>query len=249
MVLVSTKDIVHGAGLNKLGPLGYPIAWLYNRAGGISKLNSLYERGYGKSAPAFLEFLLDDLNITYEIHDEDLKRIPQEGPFVVVSNHPLGALDGILMMHILGKIRPDFKVMGNFLLHKIKPLEPMVIAVNPFETRKEVFNSTTGMREAIRHIRNGNCLGIFPAGEVSRKDEDGNISDRDWQESAIKLIKKLEVPIIPMYFRARNSPLFYRMAALHPNLQTAMLPAEMVRPRNKPIQIRIGKPILMKQQQ
>lgn len=249
MVLVSTKDIVHGAGLNKLGPLGYPIAWLYKRVGGISKLNSLYERGYGKSAPDFLQFLLDDLNITYEIHDEDLKRIPKEGPFVVVSNHPLGALDGILMMHILGKIRPDFKVMGNFLLHKIKPLEPMVIAVNPFETRKEVFNSTTGMREAIRHIRNGNCLGIFPAGEVSRKDEDGNISDRDWQESAIKLIKKLEVPIIPMYFRARNSPLFYRMAALHPNLQTAMLPAEMVRPRNKPIQIRIGKPILMKQQQ
>lgn len=249
MVLVSTKDIVHGAGLNKLGPLGYPIAWLYKRAGGISKLNSLYERGYGKPAPDFLQFLLDDLNITYEIHDEDLKRIPKEGPFVVVSNHPLGALDGILMMHILGKIRPDFKVMGNFLLHKIKPLEPMVIAVNPFETRKEVFNSTTGMREAIRHIRNGNCLGIFPAGEVSRKDEDGNISDRDWQESAIKLIKKLEVPIIPMYFRARNSPLFYRMAALHPNLQTAMLPAEMVRPRNKPIQIRIGKPILMKQQQ
>lgn len=249
MVLVSTKDIVHGAGLNKLGPLGYPIAWLYKRVGGISKLNSLYERGYGKSAPDFLQFLLDDLNITYEIHDEDLKRIPKEGPFVVVSNHPLGALDGILMMHILGKIRPDFKVMGNFLLHKIKPLEPMVIAVNPFETRKEVFNSTTGMREAIRHIRNGNCLGIFPAGEVSRKDEDGNISDRDWQESAIKLIKKLEVPIIPMYFRARNSPLFYRMAALHPNLQTAMLPAEMVRPRTKPIQIRIGKPILMKQQQ
>lgn len=249
MVLVSTKDIVHGAGLNKLGPLGYPIAWLYKRAGGISKLNSLYERGYGKPAPDFLQFLLDDLNITYEIHDEDLKRIPKEGPFVVVSNHPLGALDGILMMHILGKIRPDFKVMGNFLLHKIKPLEPMVIAVNPFETRKEVFNSTTGMREAIRHIRNGNCLGIFPAGEVSRKDEDGNISDRDWQESAIKLIKKLEVPIIPMYFRARNSPLFYRMAALHPNLQTAMLPAEMIRPRNKPIQIRIGKPILMKQQQ
>lgn len=249
MVLVSTKDIVHGAGLNKLGPLGYPIAWLYKRVGGISKLNSLYERGYGKPAPDFLQFLLDDLNITYEIHDEDLKRIPKEGPFVVVSNHPLGALDGILMMHILGKIRPDFKVMGNFLLHKIKPLEPMVIAVNPFETRKEVFNSTTGMREAIRHIRNGNCLGIFPAGEVSRKDEDGNISDRDWQESAIKLIKKLEVPIIPMYFRARNSPLFYRMAALHPNLQTAMLPAEMIRPRNKPIQIRIGKPILMKQQQ
>src|SRR5690606_32543000 len=108
--------------------------------------------------------------------------------------------------------------------------------------------SSSGMREALRHVRDGGCLGIFPAGEVSSKDEEGNVTDREWQESAIKLIKKLNVPIIPMYFRARNSPLFYRMAALSPNLQTAMLPSEMVRPRVKPIQIRIGKPILPKQQ-
>ncbi|MBA5629111.1 lysophospholipid acyltransferase family protein [Moheibacter lacus] len=248
MKLVSTKDIYQASGLKKIWPVGYPVAWLYKSIGGINKLNDLYNRGYKKNAPDFLDYLLDDLNVTYELHEVDLNRIPKEGPFVIVSNHPLGALDGILMMHIIGKIRPDFKVMGNFLLHKIKPLEPMVIAVNPFETRKEVYSSSSGMREAMRHVWDGGCLGIFPAGEVSTKDEDGTVTDRAWQESAIKLIKKLNVPIIPMYFRARNSPLFYRMAALSPNLQTAMLPSEMVRPRTKPIQIRIGKPILLKQQ-
>lgn len=249
MVLVSTKDIIQAAGLNKFGPLGFPLAWFYKKFGGISKLNDLYKRGYGKSAPDFLDFVLKDLEIKYELHEEDLKRIPKEGPFIIVSNHPLGALDGILLMHIIGQIRPDFKVMGNFLLHKIKPLEPMVIAVNPFETRKEIYSSSAGMRSAISHLRDGGCLGIFPAGEVSAKDEEGHVTDRDWQESAVKLIKKMNVPIIPMYFRAKNSPLFYRMAAMHPNLQTAMLPSEMVRPRTKPIQIRIGKPILSKQQQ
>lgn len=249
MILVSTKDIYQASGLKKLGPFGYPFAWIYKNISGISKLNEMYSRGYEMNAPDFLQFLLDDLDIKYELHEEDLKRIPKEGPFIIVSNHPLGALDGILMMHIIGKIRPDFKVMGNFLLHKIKPLEPMVIAVNPFETRKEVYSSSSGMRNAIRHIKDGGCLGIFPAGEVSTKDEEGNITDREWQESAVKLIKKLNVPVIPMYFRAKNSPLFYRMSALHPNLQTAMLPTEMVRPRTKPIQLRIGKPILLKQQQ
>ncbi len=249
MILVSTKDIYHASGLKKIGPFGYPVAWLYKKIGGLSKLNDLYKRGWKKNAPDFLEFLLDDLEITYELHDVDLNRIPKEGPFVIVSNHPLGGLDGILLMHIIGKIRPDFKVMGNFLLHKIKPLEPMVIAVNPFETRKEVYSSSSGMREALRHVRDGGCLGIFPAGEVSTKDEEGNVTDREWQDSAIKLIKKLDVPVIPMYFRAKNSPFFYRMAALSPNLQTAMLPSEMVRPRTKPIQIRIGKPIVPKQQQ
>src|SRR5690606_29270965 len=152
MILVSTKDIYHASGLKKIGPFGYPVAWMYKRIGGISKLNDLYNRGWQKNAPDFLKFLLDDLEISYELHEVDLDRIPKEGPFVIVSNHPLGGLDGILMMHIIGKIRPDFKVMGNFLLHKIKPLEPMVIAVNPFETRKEVYSSSSGMREALRHV-------------------------------------------------------------------------------------------------
>lgn len=249
MVLVSTKDIYEASGLKKIGPFGFPLAWAYKKIGGLSRLNELYANGFEKTAPDFLQYLLDELEITYELHEEDIKRISKEGPFVIVSNHPLGGLDGILMMHIIGKIRPDFKVMGNFLLHRIKPLEPMVIAVNPFETRKEIYSSSSGMREAIRHVREGGCLGIFPAGEVSTKDEEGNIVDREWQESAIKLIKKLNVPIIPMYFRAKNSPFFYRMAAISPNLQTAMLPSEMVRPRTKPIQLRIGKPILPKQQQ
>ncbi|MGB6084209.1 lysophospholipid acyltransferase family protein [Moheibacter sp.] len=248
MSLISTKDIYQASGLKKFWPVGYPISWLFKNISGINKLNDLYKNGLGKDSADFLQYLLDDLEVKYELHDVDLDRIPKEGPFIVVSNHPLGGLDGILMMHIIGKIRPDFKVMGNFLLHRIKPLEPMVIAVNPFETRKEVYNSSSGMREAIRHLRDGGCLGIFPAGEVSTKDEEGNVADREWQESAIKLIKKMNVPVIPMYFRARNSPLFYRMAALSPNLQTAMLPSEMVRPRVKPIQIRIGKPILSKQQ-
>jgi len=249
MSLVSTKDIYQASGLKKIWPIGYPLALLFKNISGINKLNDLYKRGQQKKSTEFLQYLLDDLDVKYELHDVDLSRIPREGPFVIVSNHPLGALDGILMMHIIEKIRPDFKVMGNFLLHRIQPLEPMVIAVNPFETRKEIYNSSAGMRQALRHVREGGCLGIFPAGEVSTKDEEGNITDREWQDSAIKLIKKLEVPVIPMYFRAKNSPLFYRMAAISSNLQTAMLPSEMVRPRTKPIQIRIGKPILPKHQQ
>src|SRR5690606_37068139 len=122
MQLVSTRDIYKASELKKIGLFGLPIAWLFKKISGISKLNDLYSRGEKLNAPDFLQFLLDDLEIKFELHEEDQKRIPKEGPFVIVSNHPLGALDGILMMHIIGKIRPDFKVMGNFLLHRIKPL-------------------------------------------------------------------------------------------------------------------------------
>ena len=249
MVLVSTKDIFQVSGLKKLGPLGYPLAWLFKSLTGINRLNELYAGGFEMNATDFLSYLLDDLQIKYELHEVDLSRIPKEGPFIIVSNHPLGGLDGILMMHIISRIRPDFKIMGNFLLERIDPLKPMVIAVNPFETRKEAFDSSRGMRESIRHLRNGGCLGVFPAGEVSTKNESGEIGDRAWQNPAMKLVKKMNVPVVPMYFHAKNSTLFYRLAAMSANLQTAMLPREMVRPRYHPIKIRIGKPILPKQQQ
>ena len=248
MGLVTTKEIYNASGLSRFGILGKPAAWFLKKALDLDKLNKLYDGGAHLDAADFLSYLIDELNVDYEIHEEDLKRIPKTGPFIIVSNHPLGALDGILLMHIMNKIRPDFKVMGNFLLHKIKPLQPMVIPVNPFETRKDAYNSLNGMREVLRTLKNDGCIGIFPAGEVSYRDENGELQDREWQDTAMKLIQKAKVPVIPMFFRAKNSEIFYRMAKIHSDFQTAMLPAEMIRKRARPIQIRIGKPILPKQQ-
>ena len=248
MGLVSTKEIYNASGLSKIGILGQPVAWFVKKVLDLDKLNKLYDGGSHLNAPEFLSYLIDELNVDYEIHEEDLKRIPKTGPFIIVSNHPLGALDGILLMHIMHKIRPDFKVMGNFLLHKIEPLQPMVIPVNPFETRKDAYSSLNGMREVLRTLKDGGCIGIFPAGEVSYRDDNGELHDREWQETAMKLIKKSKVPVVPMFFRAKNSEIFYRMAKLHPDFQTALLPAEMMRKRTRPIQIRVGKPILPKTQ-
>ena len=249
MGLVSTNDIYNASGLSKIGVLGKPVAWFVKKILDLDKLNNLYDGGSHLGAVDFLEYLLNDLNIDFEIHEEDLKRIPKTGPFIIVSNHPLGALDGILLMHIILKVRPDFKIMGNFLLHKIKPLEPIVIPVNPFETRKDAYNSLNGMREVLRTLNNDGCIGIFPAGEVSYRDSEGVLHDREWQDTAIKLIQKAKVPVVPIFFNAKNSEIFYRIAKIHPDFQTAMLPSEMVKKRSKPIQIRIGKPISVKNQQ
>lgn len=248
MSLVTTNDIYNATGLSRFGIVGKPAAWFLKKATRLDKLNRIYNRGKHLETKEFLSYLIDDLNVDYEIHVEDLKRIPKSGPFILISNHPLGALDGIILMHMMSKIRPDFKVMGNFLLHKIVPLQPMVIPVNPFESRREVYSSINGMREVLRTLQDNGCIGIFPAGEVSYRDEHGNVLDREWQESAIKLIKKAKVPIIPMFFRAKNSEMFYQIAKMHPDLQTAMLPGEMVKKRTRPVQIRVGKPILLKQQ-
>ena len=247
MSLISKNDLVSAAGLGKWGLLKYPIVSAVMRLAKINKVNDLYDKIKDLEGQEFFDKLLEELNVKYLAFQEDLAKIPKTGSFILVSNHPLGALDGVIMCKILTEIRPDFKVMGNFLLTKIKPMEPYVISVNPFEKRKEAYSSMSGMREALKHLSEGGCLGIFPAGEVSNKNNEYNeILDKEWQEPALKLIKKAQVPVVPMYFHAKNSRLFYNVSKIHPDLQTLLLPSEMVNKREKPIKIRIGRPVTPK---
>ena len=247
MSLISKQDLINAAGLNKIGFLKNPVAGLVMKFAKINDVNKLNDKLKDKNGKDFFDNFLQELNLQYIVFEEDLAKIPKTGPFIVVSNHPLGALDGVLMTKIFTEIRPDFKVMGNFLLAKIKPMEPFVIAVNPFETRKELHSSANGMRETLKHLENGGCIGIFPAGEVSnRNNEYREILDRTWEKTAIKLIKKAKVPVIPMYFHAKNSSLFYRISKIHASLQTLLLPSEMMKEREEPIRVRIGKSIPIK---
>lgn len=250
MSLISLNDIQDILKLKKFGFLGKCISWIILKTFRLNRVNEEYDKTKNLPTKEFLSTILKNFKVSYHIHEEDLKRIPEKGPFIIVSNHPLGALDGIILMKILSEIRPDFKMMANFLLKKINPLKNIVIPVNPFETRKESFDSKKGIVEAFRFLKEGHCLAIFPAGEVSHyNSKTKEYQDREWTESGLKFIQKAKVPVIPMYFHAKNSKLFYKAYDIHPDLQTALLPSEMVRKRKQPIQIRIGKPISIKQQQ
>ncbi|SFJ10703.1 Acyltransferase [Kaistella treverensis] len=247
MSLISITDLIKASGLTKLGILSSPIASAVMRVAKIDEVNRMYDFLKDKKGKDFFDSFVRYRELKYIVFEEDLAKIPKTGPFILVSNHPLGGIDGILMTKILSEIRPDFKIMGNFLLEKIEPMKPYVIPVNPFENRKELRNSSTGMRETLKHLENGGCIGIFPAGEVSNKNNKFNeIRDKKWELPALKLIKIAKVPVVPMYFHAKNSRLFYRLAKLHPDLQTLLLPAEMMNKREKPIRIRFGKLVSVK---
>ena len=250
MSLISKEDLIKAAGLDKIGFLKRPVASAIMNITKINEVNALYNKLIHTKGVEFFDEFVREQDLSYIVFEEDLAKIPKTGPFIIVSNHPLGALDGILMCKIILRVRPDFKVMGNFLLSKIKPMDPFVISVNPFEERKDAYSSSSGMRETFRHLSEGGCLGIFPAGEVSNKNNEyGEVLDRPWGKTALKIIKKARVPAVPMYFHATNSKIFYNVAKLHPDLQTLMLPTEMMRKRDHPIRIRIGKAISVKQMQ
>ena len=249
MELVTSKEIAKVIGTDKFGFIGTFVGWILLRLLRISKVNKIYQKHKDKKDLPFLNGILDEFQIEFEIPEEDLKRIPKNGAFITVSNHPLGGIDGILLLKLLLEHRPDYKIIANFLLHRIAPLKPYVMPVNPFENHKDVKSSLLGLKSSLQHLQDGRPLGIFPAGEVSTYRDGKLMVDKPWELGAVKLIKKAEVPVIPIYFHAKNSWLFYILSKISDTFRTAKLPSELLSQKNRVIKVRIGKPISVKDQQ
>ncbi|AUP79146.1 GNAT family N-acyltransferase [Flavivirga eckloniae] len=241
--LVTAKEVAKAIQLNKYGFFGTFIGWVLMKILKISTLNKIYKRNKHLSDLAFLDGILEDFQIKFEIPEEDLKRLPKDGPYITISNHPLGGIDGILLLKLMLEQRKDFKIIANFLLHRIEPLKPYIMPVNPFEDRKDVKSSITGFKNAILHLRDGHPLGIFPAGEVSTYRDGKLVVDKPWEEAAMKLVKKAEVPVVPIYFHAKNSKLFYKLSKISDTFRTAKLPSELLTQKRRTIKVRIGRPI------
>ena len=247
MNLVSSKDISKAIHMDKIG--GEVVAKFLMQLLKLNKVNRLYSETKNKLGIEFINSVIEQLEFTYEVRDEDIKKIPLDKPFIVVANHPFGGIDALILLKIFAEIRPDLKAMANFLLQKIEPIKDLIFPVNPFETRKDAKSSLAGIKSALAHLEEGKPLAIFPAGEVSSyQPESSIIQDREWQPSILKFIKKVQVPIIPVYFHGTNSRLFHLLGQLHPVLRTAKLPSELFNKKNKTIKIRIGNPIPVKEQ-
>jgi len=246
--LVETDEFIKAARFNKrIG--GGSAARVLMTVLRINKLNKLYDEISHLEGMDFIDALIEKLQLEYEVNEDELEQIPKEGAFITVSNHPFGGIDGMLLVKILSKVRPDIKVMSNFVLNKIKPVSQYMLPVNPFERRKDAASSLHGVKLALEQLQSGGALGIFPAGEVSSYNEDNyGISDREWQYPAMKMIKKARVPVVPVYFQGSNSRIFHILGLIHPTLRTVRLPAEVFNKKHKMIRIRIGYPVSVKEQ-
>ncbi len=248
MGLVTAKEVAKAINTDKYGFLGTFSGWLLMKILKISTLNKIYDRNKHLSEVEFLNAILDEFQIKFEIPEEDLKRLPKTGAYITVSNHPLGGIDGILLLKLMLEREPNFKIIANFLLHRIDPMKPYIMPVNPFENHKDAKSSVLGIKETLRHLSDGKPLGMFPAGEVSTYKDGKLMVDRPWEEGAIKIIKKANVPVVPIYFHAKNSRLFYFLSKLNDTLRTAKLPSELLTQKDRVIKVRIGKPISVAEQ-
>jgi len=248
MGIVSAREVAKVMNLEKLGLLGTSVGWLILRTTKLSRLNNEYQKRKNLNGIEFIDSILEGFEIDFEIPEKYLKRIPKSGPFITISNHPLGGIDGMILMKLLLNQRSDYKVIANFLLHRLDPLKPYIMPVNPFEAHKDAKSSLAGIKEAISHLKEGHALGMFPAGEVSTYKDEKLIVDKPWEPAAMKLIQKAKVPVVPIYFHAKNSTFFYRLASMSDILRTAKLPSEMLTQKRRKIKVRIGNPISVEDQ-
>lgn len=218
---------------------------------GIDEVNAIHGRHCYSTGVEFARHLVEDeFKFKLRIDNEEvISRFP-EGAFITVSNHPFGAMDGILLLHLIGKYRKDYQVMVNLILNKISAMRPAFIAVDPIKTDDPEKKAVTmqGIRKAIAHVRGGHPLGFFPAGAVSKIDRSLHIRDREWQPSITRLIQQLKVPVIPIYFHGHNSTFFNILGLIDWRLRSARLPKEVFLKRGKEVHVSIGEPIPVEKQ-
>lgn len=218
----------------------------------IDRVNQVHGRYCDTPGAEFSHKLVEE-EFKIKLRVDNAKVLEQfpDSPFITVSNHPFGGMDGIILIHLVSTYRPDYRVMVNFFLNNIRAMRPSFIAVDPSKSDDPEKKRITmqGIREAMAQVKNGHPLGFFPAGAVSKIQKNLRIADREWQPSVIRLIRQLKVPVVPIYFHGHNSTFFNILGLIDWRIRTLRLPREVFLMRGKEVHVSVGDPVSVAEQE
>ncbi|MCP4178564.1 MAG: hypothetical protein GY756_12435 [bacterium] len=193
------------------------------------------------------EKILSNMNVKYDYLPEELDKVPQKGSLVIVANHPYGGVEGVVLLALLKKVRPDVKLMTSFVLGAIPYLSDNFILVDSFDRKNSLRKNFKSMREIMNWLNKGKLLGIFPAGEVSGYSaKERKVTDRAWSEKVGSLILRSKCNVQCVYFEGRNSNLSIFLGFIHPFIRTLWVPRELKRIYNTTLRLKIGELITAK---
>jgi putative hemolysin len=211
----------------------------------LSAINRLYVESLSlEGAQNYFASILRVLNVEYALSDEDLAKIPESGPVLIVANHPFGAIEGVILGQILTQRRQDVRLLGNHWLAEVPEMRGWVIPVDPWGGDQAVRANIAPLKSALRWLKAGGVLGTFPSGTVSHLQvRQGLVSDPPWHPTVAALARRTGATVVPVFFEGRNSNLFQLAGLIHPALRTALLPNELLRRSNTKVNVRIGRGI------
>ncbi len=204
----------------------------------LETLNTMYARahhpareagGQGATPPGaeFLDRALAELRVGADVPAVDLANIPVAGPLVVVSNHPFGVVEGLVLAKLLLAVRPDVKILANQLLSAIPEMRPLLIGIDAFGGSGAKARNMAGLRAAFAWLKKGGAIVAFPAGEVSSLAlKKRMVADPPWRRGVAGLVRKAGAAALPVFFGGRNGALFQAAGLVHPRLRTLLIPRE-----------------------
>ena len=218
---------------------------LLERALGLHPLGKIYDARPPDTTPLeFLDYSINALGVSIELKNAvNLDDIPREGPVLIVANHPLGGLEGMVIAKVIAEVRPDLRVLANELLLRIPELADFFIGVNVISSTAAAGN-VGGIKQVHKPLKHDGAVLIFPAGMVSAYEfEQRRIQDRSWNRLAGQLLKRYQCTCVPVYVEGRNSSYFYAAGMLHPRLRTLFLPRQLANKQGYRLPLTIGRPI------
>ena len=225
-----------------------PTHSLIERAMGLREVDNIYASACKLNPEKpFSDRILASMGVAFSYSETDLQGVPKTGPVVVVANHPFGGVEGIVLLSLLRRVRPDVRVMANYILHAIPEMRDDFIFVDPFGSTGSARANLKPIKECMAWLKQGGLLIVFPAGEVSGYDRRANrVRDNVWSPSIAAIIRKTEATVVPMFFPGRNSTLFNAAGVIHPRLRTLMLVRQVINKRGRRLLVRIGSPLTWK---
>ncbi len=216
--------------------------WLTGRR----RLEKLYTQ-VKADAPApseVWEAVLGKLEVGVLYDENQLNKVPREGPVVFLANHPFGVVDGLILGYLISRIRPQFRVLVNEVLCREEMLMPYLLPVDFRETKAALQTNIQTRRAALSHLQAGEALGIFPAGGVATAPRFwGAAQDLEWKRFVAKLIQQTRCTVVPIYMHGQNSRLFQIVSQFSQNLRLSLLLNEVRNKMGRDLRVTIGDPV------
>ncbi|QFT57804.1 hypothetical protein FIU94_03115 [Sulfitobacter sp. THAF37] len=211
----------------------------------ILRMIRQFEKRGAPSGQAFWRAALDTMGIDLTTPQEQLDRIPREGPVVVVANHPHGMVDGMIFADLIGRVRSDYRILTRSLLTSIDEVAGSFMIPVPFPHDPDAQRKGVEMRaKAMAHLRDGGVVALFPSGVVAASETWwGPAVEAEWNVFTAKMIRRSGATVVPMKFPGQNSRAYQIANQLSPILRQGLLLHEIVHACNKPQAPVVGHPI------
>ncbi|MFA3915797.1 lysophospholipid acyltransferase family protein [Ruegeria hyattellae] len=204
--------------------------------------------GYEKEVAAgrdFWEVMVERYGLTLDVVGGALSNIPQNGPLILIANHPYGILDGLMMGHILSQTRRDFRILANQVFRKADDINRIVLPVSFDQTKEATRLNIETRKTALGYLEDGGAIGVFPGGTVSTAAKPfAHPMDPGWRGFTARMVGKSNAVVVPMFFEGHTSRLFQIASHLHVTLRMGLLLKEFKKRVDTPVRVVIGEPIM-----